>query len=123
MSTKETCLSTSTTDACLGCVEGGGEDGGEDDGGCDDDGCDDEGCESFRALFEGLPPRLTAVVGARLRPRLPAVSDSPRGGLNASVRASEACGKGDTCLSHLLTLGRGLPRTNESMLVDMLIDR
>ena len=34
-------------DACLGCVEGGGE---------DDGGCDDDGCESFWTLFKGLPP-------------------------------------------------------------------
>ena len=91
------------SDTCLGCVEGGGEDEGEDDGGCDDDGCDNDGCdndgcESFQALFEGLPLQLTAVVGARLRPRLPAVSDLPRGGLNTLVKASKACGKGNTLL-------------------------
>ena len=96
LSPEGTCKTQS--DACLGCVEGGGEDGGEDDGGCDNDGCDNDGCESFQALFESLPPQLTAVVGARLRPRLPAVSDLPRGSLNASVRASKACGKGNTLL-------------------------
>ena len=84
----------STNDACLGCVEGEGEDGEEDDGGCDDDGCDDDGCESFWGLFEGLPPRLTVEVGACLRPRLPALSKSLRGGLDASVRASRRAKQG-----------------------------
>ena len=74
----------SKTDAsCLGL---GGEEGtGEDCGGCDDEGCDDDGRESVRAVLEGLPTPISVVVGARLRPRLPAVSDSPRGGLNASL--------------------------------------
>ena len=81
----------STTDvSCLGL---GGEEGtGEDNGGCDDDGWDDDGCESVRTLLKGLPAR--QLVGARLRPRLPAVSDSLRGGLDASVRPQDVGRRG-----------------------------
>ena len=77
----------STNDACLGCVEGRGEDGGEDDDGCDNDGCDNDGCESIWALLKGLPTRQLAVVDAGLGPQLPTLSNLPRGSLDASVRA------------------------------------
>ena len=110
MSTTDACLLMSTTDACLGLgyVEGGGE----------DDACDNDGNESIWTLFEGLSTPLLAAVGCRLRPQLPAVSDSLRGGLNASVRASKTCGDGNTCLSHLLTLRLGVPRANKSIFVE-----
>ena len=45
-----------------------------------------EGCESVRGLLEGLPRLLWGVV-ADLLPRLPTMLDSPRGRLNASVKA------------------------------------
>ena len=84
----------------------------------EDDACDNDGNESIWTLFESLPTPLLAAVGCCLRPRLPAVSNLLRGGLNASVRASKTCEEGNTCLSHLLTLGLGVPRANESIFVE-----
>ena len=87
--------------------------------GDDDDGYEDDGCRSIRALFEGFPTPLSVVVGAHLLPRLPAVSDSPRGGLDASVSALEGDRNANTCLRYFLTLGRGVLKANESILVQL----